>query len=77
MLSRYIDLCRNYKIDNGVDYEPVKIGKADQILKIEEVLSSIGVNTIKEPVIEPQINIGNGNKISHCKFIIYIDETND
>ena len=76
MLSRYIDLCRNYKSDNGVDYEPVETEKVDQIKKIEETLAGIGFSSNKKPVIEPQINIGNNNKLRNCKFVIYIDPTN-
>lgn len=78
LLSRYIDLCRNYKMENGEDYKPVGIGASDQLRTLEDALSSIGISSFKEESESgPMINIGNNNRLSHCKFNIYINKANN
>lgn len=77
LLSRYIDLCNNYKKDTGEDYEPVNFESVDKLKTIEDVLSSIGISSSIEPVSDSYISIGNNNTLRNCKFILYINQIND
>lgn len=76
-LSRYVDLCRNYKEKTGCDYNPDRIRQSELMAKIEDAFVNTDIPHFGAEPVNAYISIGDNNKIKSSQISIVLEGTQE
>ena len=76
-LSRYVDLCRNYKEKTGHDYNPDRIRQSELLAKIEDAFVNTDIPHFEAEPVNAYISIGDNNKIKNSQISIVLEGTQE
>lgn len=72
LLSCYIDLCKQYKKVNGIDYRVKESKKSELLSKIEDAFRTISIPTVEPSPVNAYISIGDNNRINNSTISVIV-----